>query len=172
LKIEAKQLVEISGVLAVVLSLAFVGMQLLLDRRVAIAEQYANRAESQRADWRSQMESENYFIIQEEKWSRGDRPYWFNDDIADFAEDKIDSGEMSVRELHYDVLQALIAVIAFDNLYFQYNQGLLPLEDWQVYRYNLKERLDLLIIDRYIFLADQRPIGSVAHELVNELQSQ
>ena len=45
-----KDIVEIVGIFAVVASLIFVGMQLMLDRKVALAEQYFNRAESVKAD--------------------------------------------------------------------------------------------------------------------------
>ena len=48
-----KEVVEIVGIFAVVASLIFVGMQLMLDRKVALAEQYFNRAESAKADRRA-----------------------------------------------------------------------------------------------------------------------
>lgn len=52
MKASKKELVEIVGIFAVVASLIFVGMQLQLDRKVALAEQYSNRAESVKADRR------------------------------------------------------------------------------------------------------------------------
>ena len=53
-----KELVEIVGIFAVVASLILVGMQLQLDRKVALAEQYSNRAESVKADRRVILESD------------------------------------------------------------------------------------------------------------------
>ena len=116
-----KQVFELVGAIAIVASLAFVGMQLLLDRRVAVAEQYFNRAETQIANYRSKLESDAYFQVQEERWARGLRPRWWdeNSELVNI----MDKGEMSVRELALDELEARMSIIAFDNLYFQFNQG-------------------------------------------------
>ena len=50
---DTRKILEIVGVLSVVASLLFVGMQLLLDRRITTAEQYQNRAESRKSDFPS-----------------------------------------------------------------------------------------------------------------------
>ena len=63
-----RQIIEAIGISAVVASLIFVGMQLLLDRRIAVADQYFNRAEAQRENLRTRTESEAFFANQEEMW--------------------------------------------------------------------------------------------------------
>lgn len=66
MKTSKKYIVEIAGIFAVVVSLIFVGMQLQLDRKVALADQYFNRAESAKADRRALLESDDYTQFVEE----------------------------------------------------------------------------------------------------------
>ena len=70
----------IIAAIAVVASLVFVGMQLMLDRKVAIAEQYFNRTESVKEDRRMKMVSEAYLQYKEEAWAIGRRPQYWNED--------------------------------------------------------------------------------------------
>ena len=76
MKTNQARLFEFIGVIAVVLSLLFVGMQLMFDRRVAMGEQYFNRAEARRADIRSRIESDAYMSDRVNRWENGDRPGW------------------------------------------------------------------------------------------------
>ena len=170
MKPDKKQFIELIGVIAVISSLAFVGMQLLLDRRVAVAEQYFNRAEAQRADQRSKLESETYFQVQEERWARGERPRWWDENTQLVS--LMDQGKMSVRELSLDELGAFIGIIGLDNLYFQFNQGLLSEDDWNTYRQIMKFRMRGNIVDRLVFTTDTRPIAEVANELLTELENE
>lgn len=74
MKISSRDFAEIFGAVAVTASLLFVGQQLHLDRKVALADQYFNREESAKADRRSLLESDAYFQDIEESWSLGWRP--------------------------------------------------------------------------------------------------
>ena len=170
MKSDNRQLFELIGVIAIVASLAFVGMQLLLDRRVAVAEQYFNRAEAQRADQRSKLESETYFQVQEERWARGERPRWWDENTQLVS--LMDQGKLSVKELSLEELGAFIGIIAFDNLYFQFNQGLLSEDDWNTYRQLMKSRMRNDIVDRLVFTADTRPIAIVVNEVLAELANE
>ena len=73
MKINLKDSIEIVGIFAVVASLLFVGLQLQLDRKVALADQYFNRAESAKADRRALLDSDDYMIGVEQWWADGGR---------------------------------------------------------------------------------------------------
>jgi hypothetical protein len=164
-----KQIVEVIGILTVVASLLFVGLQLLLDRRVAVGEQYFNRAEAQRADLRSMMESDSFYQYWQESWDRGIRPPWWEENSA--LADRINQDIFSVKSLYFSILVARMGVVAFDNLYFQYRQGLLEEEDWLVYQEIMKKRMIEDIVDRNEFIADTRPISKIIDALRIEIES-
>ena len=63
-----------------------------------------------------------------------------------------------------------MGVTAFDNLYFQYNQGLLTEENWLPYRAIMKARMGYNSVDRIIFPRDRRSIREVAIELLSEIE--
>lgn len=141
----------------------------MLDRRVAIAGQYFNRAEAQRADMRVFIESDAYFEVQEEKWNRGTRPLWWNAEVNAKITPLIENGNMSIKEFTLEELRALSGVIAFDNIYFQYKQGLLNEEDWNIYRQMMKRRMERNVIDKAVLINDSRPIRKIAQEILDEL---
>ena len=86
MQLDTKRLIEYVGVLTVVASLLFVGMQLYLDRQIASAEQYQNRAESRKSDLRTLLESDAYLTLSAERWDAGNRPRWWNEEIEAFIE--------------------------------------------------------------------------------------
>ena len=69
------------GLMGVIGSLIFVGIQLRLESRVALADQYFNRAESRMATFRSRLESDHWVANQIEGWERGERPNWWNEGL-------------------------------------------------------------------------------------------
>ena len=82
MKTNIKQTIEIIGFAAVVVSLIFVGIQLRLDSRVALADQYAFRSESVKNDLRSRIESEDFLEMEVKRWENGSRPPWWTEEIA------------------------------------------------------------------------------------------
>ena len=76
-----KQSIEVIGILGVIASLTFVGMQLMLDRQVALADQYFNRTESRLATVRSQLESEAYIDLMVMQWENGSRPAFLSGEL-------------------------------------------------------------------------------------------
>ena len=58
--ITLRGIVETAGIISVVASLIFVGMQLRQDQDIALANQYHARAETSISNYRSRMESEAY----------------------------------------------------------------------------------------------------------------
>lgn len=166
-----KDIVEIVGIFALVASLVFVGMQLMLDRKVALAEQYSSRAESAKADRRSFLESQDFMQYLEESWALGDKPaYWDEDwEIAR----RVDEGTLSVRSVYAVILADELSILGFDSVYFQYRQGLLDEEQWNGLRFRLKramagDELTRAIYERYA----RNTIRPVIEELLREIESE
>ena len=130
-------IVETVGVFAVVVSLVFVGMQLYFDRQVAIADQYAQRSESMKSDSRSGMESEHYVLMLAKLWDGGYRGGKFGEVYEGLYENL---GFTSV-DIMVHKLATQQSMYQFDNVYFQYKQGLLAPEAWLALRNNLKNSL-------------------------------
>ncbi len=171
MKASKKELVEIVGIFAVIASLIFVGMQLLLDRKVALAEQYFSRAESVKADRRSVLESQDYMQYMEESWALGRRPaYWDEDwEIARHVED----GTLSVRSVIAAIIGSQLAIIGYDSVYFQYQQGLLGEELWNKLRSNLKRDMARDELTRAVFEHHARStISPVVEEILREIESE
>ncbi|MEP0202576.1 MAG: hypothetical protein ABJ084_00505 [Halioglobus sp.] len=137
MKLRNKEIAEIFGAFAVVASLMFVGLQLYLDRKVALADQYFNRGESAKEDRRSRLESDVYFQHVEESWALGWRPHYWDEESL--VAKQIETGERSVTAVIAFELVLRMNIIGYDNLYYQYQQGLLNEESWNGMRSGLKE---------------------------------
>lgn len=170
MKASKKELAEILGIFAVVASLIFVGMQLQLDRKVALADQYFNRAETVKADRRSALESEAYMQYVEESWPLGWRPvYWDEDwDVAK----QVEGGLLSARSVVAEILTLRLDIVGYDNLYFQYQQGLLDEGAWNHHRSTLKRAMfeDELVRAVYQHYA-RSTIQPVLEEISREIES-
>ena len=127
MKSNTRKILETVGILSVVASLLFVGMQLLLDRRIATSEQYQNRAESRKSDFRAMLESDGYMAYETERWESGIRPSWWTDELKVNAERE----GLSSTSIVASILSDRMSLVHFDNLYYQYNQGMLDEEFWQ-----------------------------------------
>ncbi len=161
MKISQSRLFELVGVIAVVLSLLFVGVQLLFDRNVAVADQYQRRAEMGLSMLQSFLESESYLDQQERRWENGLRPNWWNEELEMNAPDFT-----TARDFGVSILTTNIALINFDNLYYQYRQGLLDESYWVGARETLKRTLSGQFA-RSHFLNNTRSAEFVV--LVNEI---
>ena len=166
-----KEVVEIVGIFAVVASLIFVGMQLMLDRKVALAEQYFSRAESAKADRRSLLESQDHMQHIEELWALGERPDYWNEgwEVAR----RIDEGTLSVRGVYAEIISERLMIIGYDNVYFQYRQGLLDEELWNKLRSTIKrsmarDELTRAVYERYA----RATIQPIIKEILLEIESE
>ena len=165
-----KGIAEAFGAFAVAASLVFVGLQLYLDRKVALADQYFNRGESAKADRRTRLESESYLRHLEESWALGWRPFYWNEDWA--VSKQIESGQRSVRAVMANVLSLRLDIIGYDSLYYQYRHGLLPEESWARLRSSLKTRMQEDEFARHVFQAFARSnIRPVMEEIVKEIEN-
>jgi hypothetical protein len=68
MRINGRQVTEFLGLFAVVASLLFVGLQLSLDRKLALADSYSFTNEGRRSDARSMLESDPYMELQSKFW--------------------------------------------------------------------------------------------------------
>ena len=136
MKLEVKSLVEVVGIIAVVGSLIFVGLQLQLERRAATGEQYSNRANAYQAQLMSQLESEAYLSTYSKRWENGVRPPWYVEGNAVIGNSTVTAVDVEVMRL-----SMLTTLVGMDNLYFQYQQGLMSNDQWQVRRQRIKESL-------------------------------
>lgn len=170
-KTSKKELVEIVGIFAVVASLIFVGMQLQLDRKIALAEQYTDRAESVKADRRIILESDALMQYFEELWALGWRPgYWDEDwEIAG----QLEEGAFSVRSVLAAIVENQLSIIGYDTVYYQYSQGLLDEDVWSGLRGNLKRGMARDELTRAVYAHHARKtIQPVVEELLREIDSE
>ena len=155
---------EIVGLISVVLSLVFVGIQLLLDRRIAEAEIYSDRAESIKEDIRALMANEVFIESRAELWASGFRPDSWSPELEEFVTEQNYSHEFLQVIFHRDNLQ----YIHWDNLFYQYSQGLLSEEIWMSVREGIKSSLRNPL-QRYSYAGDGMPISTVIDELISEI---
>jgi len=170
-KASKKELVEIVGIFAVVASLIFVGMQLQLDRKVALAEQYSYRAESVKADRRIILESDALMEYYEEVWALGWRPAYWDEDWG--IAGQLEEGALSIRSVLAAIVEDQLSIIGYDTVYYQYSQGLLDEDLWRGLRGNLKRGMAQNELTRAVFARHARKtIQPVVEELLREIESE
>ena len=170
MKFGKKEITEVIGLLAVALSLLFVGQQLRLDRQVALAEQYASRSESMKADLRSRMESDMIMTTLAAAWDRGDRPNWWNSEV----EDSTKNAGLSGSEVQMQIFDVQLLYFQDDNLYYQYQQGLLSEEFWDSVEnfMQLRIRQNPMVRAIYTNRRIETELDSVIRNIVSELDSE
>lgn len=128
---------QIFGMVAIVASLVFVGLQLKQSQDIAIAAQYQARSDSLREQFSAMLES-----------GPGMRVIG-TDLLADIqaqenipAEVKAWASNQPVEELAFRAIGAYISLKSYDNLYFQYQSGFLSEEAWHAMRVQLKQGIE------------------------------
>ena len=126
MKISNRQLAELIGIISVVASLIFVGLQLMLDRQVAIAAQFHNRSELGHNDLVSRFENEPYIRMQAQQLENGFEPTWWNPEIEKYRSERKLTLEDIVR------LELLLRneFLRYNNNYYQYSRGLIDRENY------------------------------------------
>jgi hypothetical protein len=127
---------EIIGVLAIVLSLIFVGLQIKQSREIALAAQYQARSDTWIGVLTAQLQSDVALRVQGSRARNLQLP-----DGIDQIKWEEWHDETPVEEIGYHHLSALIFLRAVDNIYFQYQSGFLDQESWLVFRKSLGEVL-------------------------------
>ncbi len=170
LKLSKKETAEALGAFAVVASLLFVGLQLYLDRKVALVDQYFNRGESAKADRRTKLESDAYFKHIEESWALGWRPYYWDEEWL--VAQQIKSGERTVAAVMANEMGLRLDIIGYDSLYYQYQHGLLNEESWNQLRTSLKISMAADEFRRHVYQAYVRAnLRPVIEEIVKEIET-
>jgi len=126
LKLNNKEFLEMAGAIALVGSLAFVGLQMKLDRDIALAQSFSDGIESRKEDIRAKMESESYMLMLETLWDSSQRPEWWLNASESYESKTLNSGAQIMArffEVELDYLE-------FENLYYRYEQGLIEEEHW------------------------------------------
>jgi hypothetical protein len=164
------EIAEIFGAFAVAASLMFVGLQLYLDRKVALADQYFIRGESAKEDRRSRLESDAYLQHLEESWALGWRPHYWDEESL--VAKQIEAGERSVTAVMARELALRMNIIGYDSLYYQYQQGLLNEESWDHMRSGLKITMSEDDFIRTIYQAYSRAnVKPVIDEIAKEIET-
>lgn len=146
-------------------------MQLRLDHKIALADQYFNRAESAKADRRSFLESDDYMQAQAEWWALGNRPPWWDDDweLAKLVE----KGKISFRVVEAQILSRELSILGYDSVYYQYQQGLLDEETWNGLRSSLKNSMANSPLARAVYKSQARAhLRPVVEEILREIDTE
>ena len=165
-----KDIVEIVGIFAIVISLIFVGMQLKLERKVALAEQYFNRAESVKEDYRTALLNPEHFRSLEEDWARNAESHFFYD--RDWEEMKqVREGTRRISSVETRWFEDRLQIVGYDNLYYQYKQGLIDRETWDGLRESMKRSMSSSDMTRDVFESGARPnIKPIIVEILKEIE--
>ena len=134
-KIQA--LIQGIGLLAVVVSLIFVGLQLRQSQAIAIAAQYQARMDAASSHYAAILQSEPGLRV-------------IGRDLkADILADSVTPPEIKAwvesqpdEELAFRAVGAIIFLKSHDNVFFQYQEGFLSTEAWEALRAQLKAGLD------------------------------
>ncbi len=146
-------------------------MQLQLDRKVALADQYFNRAESAKADRRSLLESDDYMQFQAEWWALGNRPSYWDDDWE--ISKLVEEGKISVRSVEAMILSFDLSIIGYDSVYYQYQQGLLDEETWNGLRMSLKNGMANYPLIKAVYENQaRRNLRPVIEEIIREIEAE
>jgi hypothetical protein len=108
----------------------------------------------------------------EQSWSICSKPSYWNEEW-DIAQ-RVADGTISIRSAHAYILRHQLIIVGYDNIYFQYQLGLIEESIWQNFRSEIKDQLkyDEPIV-RAIFLKHARPeirplIEGFLHEIDTE----
>ena len=123
---KTREIVEIVGIFSVVASLLFVGLQLILDRRVATGAQFHERMALGHDSFEMQFQNDEWIRTTAKQWEAGNTPGWWNEDVAAYREER----NLSMEELVRESIFIQMTYLRMNNNYFQYQQGLIPDETW------------------------------------------
>lgn len=151
MKFSRQQLIEIIGIVGVVGSLLFVGLQLYFDRQVAMSAQFQNNAAEYKADIRAFLESDAYLTFMSERWKEGSRPPWWTEELENNIPQSWSELDMQVF-----LFSRIISLVDFENQYYQYQSGLLDESYWMQTRQELKLTLTNNTVEQRLHLNQAR----------------
>lgn len=123
---------ELIGVLAIVLSLIFVGFQIKQSQEIALAAQYQARLGTQLDSLTAYVQSDVALRVVGDRVRSLPLP-----DGIDQVKWKKWHDDTPVEEIGFHYLSSLIQLKQMDNLYFQYQSGFLSQDAWLAFRASL-----------------------------------
>lgn len=166
MELNNKEILEIAGAITVVSSLAFVGLQLKLDRDVALADAFSNGIESRKEDIRAKMESESYMLMQETLWLAGERPQWWPDALESTESKNLDSGAQIMARFY----EVNLDYLELESISFRFEQGLIDDQYWS----GAEDTLRGFLADpfrRAVFLSRRTGLSETVNEMIAEIDS-
>lgn len=160
-----KDILEILGFSSVVLSLVFVGYQLMLDRNIALADSYAFGIETRKQDTRTKMESEEYINMRVSIWEALGPPPWYETYLDEVINPPIDSKS----EILMQYFSAQLDLLEMDSLYFRYNLGLLDESYWNGTMRVLEGQLRTNLFRRAVARSFTNPLQDLISEILEEI---
>lgn len=136
MKISSAKLIEAAGVFGVIASLIFVGMQLRLDRQLAIAGQFQSRTELRIQQETTYLNNSDFIQDLANSWEKK-RPDWWDSEIESIFTENYES--MSEMARHHRSM--IIFAVLMENNYYQYRQGFLDVRTWLKMRATLQNTL-------------------------------
>ena len=115
MQLTTKQLVETIGILGVIASLLFVGVQMYYDRQIALGNSYQQRADSRKEDLRTRFESDTFILEVKDRIERGNPPTWWSEDINNYRTNE----NIPIEELVRYSIRLQLDLYQLDNLIYQ-----------------------------------------------------
>ena len=126
MKERTREVIEIVGIFGLIASLIFVGMQMMLDRRIAMGNQFHDRTEIGHEGMIAQFQSDAWVAMQAREWEAGFLPDWWNEKITAYQQEH----GYSMKDIVRLELSARMRLVRMNNNYFQHQLGLISDETW------------------------------------------
>ena len=127
MKNRTKEIFEIVGVAGVIASLIFVGLQMVFDRRIAVASVFHERTIMFQDAQIAQLQDSGVVVMRAKAWEAGNLPSWWNNEIEQYRQ----SRNLSMEDMVRMTILARMQLIRLNDIYFQYTQGLVPELTWE-----------------------------------------
>lgn len=130
-----RDLTEIIGIVAIVASLIFVGMQLMQSQEIAIASQYQDRASTAVEYFGTQMQNQRAIeekgaaIIEDVRAGKASPA------LQEFIKGR------SAESIGMWFYEKRVFFVMLDNFHFQYSNGFMADEAWDAFRQQLRDEL-------------------------------
>lgn len=158
---ENKNIIQIIIILLLVAIVLLLGVQLDLNRRIALGDQYQRHHELIISNAKFNMQDETVMNRMIGSWEAGIRPRWWSSEFEENLPEFI-----TIRDQQQRSFALLINLLDYDNQYYQYRLGLFDESYWQGTRESLKRTLRNPVYKAY-FLEETR--SAVFRDLVEEL---
>jgi hypothetical protein len=110
-----------------------------MDRQIALANQYHNRAETRSGTLSSFHGNPDLIGQHVRRFKRGSRPSYWTDELESTWKERIEAeGDVALGDLFRTEYRAQLQIVGFDNIHFQYERGFIDEDFWQNTRNKMK----------------------------------